>query len=259
MNRTTGVPDLSLAMPCYNEQDCLPLTVPALVDAFQKAEIDLEVVLVDNGSTDRTSAVIDELIARGLPVVKAVVPVNRGQGLGIRTGLNACRGRHIGYLAADGQVGTESVLLVYRAVATAGDRTIAKVRRRFRPDSLTRKIVSIFYNVGMLIIFPGVPSLDVNGSPRIMPREVLPLLDLTSSDWFLEAEIMLKAQYLRLMVIEIDVPGRLRKGGRSNVRLATIFEFARNILWYRLGGPWRDWRSQVRQTFEPAAEVQNNV
>ena len=252
------VPDLSLAMPCYNEQDCLELTVPPLVEAFEKAGISLELVLVDNGSTDRTSEVIDGLIARGFPVVKAVVPVNRGQGLGIRTGLNKCRGRHVGYLAADGQVGPESVLLIYRAVVTAGNRTIAKVRRRFRPDSSIRRIVSVCYNVSMMILFPGMPSMDINGSPRIMAQEILPLLDLTSSDWFLEAEIMLKAQYLRLLVIEIDVPGQLRKGGRSNVHLRTIFEFIRNILWYRFGGPWRAWRRQVsaaaREIHAPLAD-----
>jgi glycosyltransferase involved in cell wall biosynthesis len=249
-------PDLSLAMPCYNEEDCLDRTVPPLVETFQKAGIDLELVLVDNGSVDRTSAVIDGLIARGLPIRKVVVPVNRGQGLGIRTGLNACRGRHIGYLAADGQVAPESVLLIYRAVVTAGDRTIAKVRRRFRPDSVTRKIISTIYNVGMLIVFPGMPSMDVNGSPRIMPREILSIMDLTSSDWFLEAEIMLKVQYLRLMVIEIDVPGFLRKGGNSHVGLRTIFEFARNILRYRMGGPWREWRREVSGTATREVHVQ---
>ena len=239
------VPDLSLAMPCYNEADCLNQTVPPLVTAFHAAGIDLELVLVDNGSVDQTSTVIDGLIARGLPVRKVTVPVNRGQGLGIRTGLDACRGRHIGYLAADGQVAPESVLLIYRAALAAGDRTIAKVRRRFRPDSLTRKIISILYNVGMLIVFPGMPSMDVNGSPRILPREILPLMELQSSDWFLEAEIMLKVQYLRLMVIEIDVPGHLRKGGNSNVKAGTVVEFVRNIIRYRTGGPWRDWRRRM--------------
>ena len=242
------IPDLSLAMPCYNEADCLNQTVPPLVAAFQNAGIDLELVMVDNGSVDQTSAVIDSLIARGYPIKKVVVPVNRGQGLGVRTGLDACRGRHVGYLAADGQVAPESVLLIYRALVTAGDRTIAKVRRRFRPDSLTRKIISIFYNVGMLIVFPGMPSTDVNGSPRIMPREIVPMMELSSSDWFLEAEIMLKVQYLRLMVIEIDVPGHLRKGGRSNVGWRTIFEFIRNIMWYRTGGPWREWRRKMSET-----------
>ncbi len=240
-----NIPDLSLAMPCYNEADCLGQTVPPLVETFQKAGIDLEVVLVDNGSTDTTSAVIDGLIARGLPIKKVTVPVNKGQGLGVRTGLAACRGRHVGYLAADGQVAPESVLLIYRAVATAGDRTIAKVRRRFRPDSVTRKLISTFYNIGMLVIFPGMPSMDVNGSPRIMPREILSMMDLTSSDWFLEAEIMLKVQYLRLMVIEIDVPGFLRKGGNSHVGMRTVFEFMRNIVSYRMGGPWREWRREV--------------
>jgi len=180
--------------------------------------------------------------------VKGIVPVNQGQGLGIRTGLNLCHGRYTGYLAADGQVAPESVLLIYRALRAADDWTLAKVRRRFRQDSWVRKIVSICYNVSMLILFPGLPSLDVNGSPRIMPAEVLRHMALTSSDWFLEAEILLKAQYLRLMVIEIDVPGHLRKGGRSNVRVTTILEFVRNIFRYRFGGPWRQWRGQVSGT-----------
>jgi glycosyltransferase involved in cell wall biosynthesis len=242
------IPDLSLAMPCYNEADCLNHTVPPLVEVFHKAGIDLELVMVDNGSVDQTSAVIDGLIARGFPIQKVTVPVNRGQGLGVRTGLDACRGRHVGYLAADGQVAPESVLLIYRAVATAGDRTIAKVRRRFRPDSVMRKIISTIYNIGMLVVFPGMPSMDVNGSPRIMPREIVPMMELTSSDWFLEAEIMLKVQYLRLMVIEIDVPGHLRKGGRSNVKWNTIVEFIGNIIRYRTGGPWREWRRKVSQS-----------
>jgi glycosyltransferase involved in cell wall biosynthesis len=250
------MPDLSLAMPCYNEESCIDQTVPPLFAAFLNAGIDLELVMVDNGSVDRTSAVIDGLIARGYRIRKVVVPVNRGQGLGIRSGLDECRGRHVGYLAADGQVAPESVLLIYRAVATAGDRTIAKVRRRFRPDSLTRKIISTVYNVGMLVIFPGMPSLDVNGSPRIMPRAILPMLELTSSNWFLEAEIMLKVQYLRLLVIEIDVPGHLRNGGRSNVGWRTILEFIRNIAAYRMGGPWREWRRKVSQTSAREAHVE---
>ena len=51
------VPDLSLVLPCYNEEGCLELTVPPLIEAFHKAGIHIEVVLVDNGSKDRTSDV----------------------------------------------------------------------------------------------------------------------------------------------------------------------------------------------------------
>jgi glycosyltransferase involved in cell wall biosynthesis len=245
--KTERTPQLSLVMPCYNEEACLELTVGPLVETFENAGIDLEVILVDNGSSDQTSAVIDRLVERGLPVIKGAVPVNRGQGLGIRTGLQMSRGRSVGYLAADGQVSPESVLLIYRSLCAADNRTLAKVRRRFRPDSWIRKVVSTCYNVSMLILFPGLPSLDVNGSPRIMSAEIIRLMDLKSDDWFLEAEILLKAHYLRLMVIEIDVPGRLRKGGRSNVGLNTILEFIANIAKYRFGGPWRQWRKQVSE------------
>lgn len=248
--------ELSLVMPCYNEEQCLELTVPPLVRTFEEAGVGLEVILVDNGSRDRTSVIIDELIARGLPIVKGVVPVNRGQGLGVLTGLHLARGRYVGYLCADGQVAPESVLLIYRALLAADDYTLAKARRRFRQDSWVRKIVSIGFNAMMLVIFPGMPSLDVNGSPKIMPAEVLRTMDLTSTDWFVEAEVMLKARHLRLMVLEIDVPGFFRKGGRSHVRWQTVVEFVRNIAVYRFGGPWTQWRRQVARTAVHEVHIQ---
>lgn len=245
-------PDLSLIVPCYNEEACLEITMPPLVETFRNAGVDLELVLVDNGSADKTSAVIDRLIDGGLPARKAVVRVNRGWGLGVRTGLRACTGRYIGTLCADGQVAPESVLLIYRSLAVAGSRTMAKARRRFRPDGAIRKIVSVVYNLSMLALFPGLQSLDVNGCPKIFPAEILRAMELTSDDWFLDAEAMLKAQHLKLLVIEIDVPGHLRKGGRSNVRMETILEFLGNIVRVRFGGVWREWR---KHTSEIAAEI----
>src|SRR5688572_25050140 len=77
-------PELSLVMPCYNEEACLGETAPALVDAFADEGIKLELVLVDNGSRDRTGQIIDELRARGLPITKVTIAVNRGYGHGIR-------------------------------------------------------------------------------------------------------------------------------------------------------------------------------
>ena len=236
---------LSLTIPCFNEEECLERTVPPLIRTFTDAGVNLEVILVDNGSTDGTSGVIDRLIARGLPITKAVVPVNRGLGLGVLTGLRKSHAPFVGYLCADGQVAPESVLLIYRSLRAAPPHTIAKARRRFRQDNWIRKVISIGYNAVMLTVFPGMPTLDVNGNPKLMPAEILHVLDLSSTDWFLDAEVMLKVSHLGLMVLEIDVPGYLRKGGKSSVRMRTVAEFVRNILTYRLGGPWRRWKKQV--------------
>jgi hypothetical protein len=239
----SAIPDLSLVVPCYNEEACLGDTMTPLAEAFARAGVALQLVLVDNGSTDRTSQIIDELTARGLPVTKGVVPVNQGQGLGILTGFPLCRGRFIGYICADGQVSPEDVVTVFEAARRAPVPTLAKARRLFRPDGWLRKVTSIAYNGLMHLLFWGMPSLDVNGNPKIVPAEVLRRMELTSRDWFLEAEVMLKARYLCLNVIEINLLGKPRAGGRSRVRLATVLEFIRNIVWYRFGGPWRGWRA----------------
>jgi len=239
------ITDLSLVVPCYNEEGCLESTVPPLVQAFSDAGVSLQIVLVDNGSTDRTSEVIDRLVAQGMPVTKAVVPVNRGQGLGFLTGFAVCRGRYVGYICADGQVASEDVVTTYRALRSASVPSLAKVRRLYRPDSWVRKVVSICYNAMMQVVFVGMPCLDVNGNPKIMPADILRLMELKSEDWFLEAEVMLKARHLRLPVIEINARGRPREAGYSHVRFTTILEFIGNIISYRFGGPWRDWHRRV--------------
>lgn len=257
------VPDLSLVMPCYNEEDCLEFTVPPLVQTFSEAGVSLQIVLVDNGSTDRTSEVIDRLIASGLPITKAVVPVNRGQGLGFLMGFSVCHGRYIGYLCADGQVAPHDVLVTYRALRSATVPTLAKVRRLYRPDSWVRKVVSIFFNAIMKVLFIGMPCLDVNGNPKIMPANILRLMELSSEDWFLEAEVMLKARHLGLPVIEINAKGQPREAGHSHVRFATILEFIRNIISYRVmssfNGPWSEWCRRVKTLPVPKNPSANDV
>jgi len=57
-------PDLSLVMPCYNEEALVGYTIPKLFDAFSKAGHQLELVAVDNGSCDRTGERLRALAAR---------------------------------------------------------------------------------------------------------------------------------------------------------------------------------------------------
>ena len=117
-----GAVDLSLAMPCYNEEEALPTTAPELARVFADAGIRLQLVLVDNGSTDSTGAVIDSLVDRGLPVTKVSARTNLGYGGGILAGLGACEAPLIGYSCADGQVSAADTLMVYHLLAGREDR-----------------------------------------------------------------------------------------------------------------------------------------
>lgn len=247
------VPEVSLTMPCYNEEACIGETAPALVHAFQAAGIGLELVLVDNGSTDRTGEIIDEMIADGLPIRKIRIDVNRGYSDGIYRGLDAGRASIIGYLCADGQVAPEDVVRTYRLMANREERVLCKVRRRFRQDSWKRKIVSVIYNGLMQATFGWLGAIDINGSPKIFSRKNFEDMQLTSRDWFLDPEIILKAKAMGLRVIEIDVEGYARHGGTSNVRRSTILEFLKNIWRYRFGGVYRNWKKAYLAEHPPSS------
>jgi dTDP-4-dehydrorhamnose 3,5-epimerase-like enzyme/SAM-dependent methyltransferase len=231
-------PEVSIVLPCYNEEKCLRNTARAILQAFANHRLRLELVMVDNGSRDGTVEIIDELIAAGLPVVKVVVPVNQGYGHGILEGLKRCRSPFVGYLCADGQVSAEDVVRIYRLVQGTDGRLLAKVRRRFRKDGLIRKISSIGYNSLMLLVFGRLEAIDINGSPKIFSREVYKAMQLESRDWFLDAEIVIKAKRLGLTVLELNVRGLSRQGGKSNVRLQTCLEFAKNIARHRFLRPF---------------------
>ncbi len=246
-------PELSLVMPCYNEEEALPSTARDQLDTFARAGVRLQLVLVDNGSTDGTGAIIDGLVAGGAPVKKVAHANNQGYGGGILSGLHACDAEVIGYLCADGQVSAEDTLMAYRLILGREDRVLAKVRRRFRQDSFKRKIISITYNGLMQGLYGGLGAIDINGSPKLFSREVFRRMRLASADWFLDPEIIVKAHHLGLRIIEIDVEGYARQGGASNVDLGTCAEFVGNIGRYRFGDALRTWRGQVVPMADPAS------
>ena len=241
------VPDLSLVMPCYQEEDSIGETGPHLVRAFEQAGINLDLVMVDNGSTDRTGQIIDELVATSIRIRKVRVDVNQGYANGIRRGFAVCTAAPLGgHVCADGQVSAEDVVRTYRLMAGREERIVAKARRRFRQDDWRRKVISFIYNVGIHGIYGWLGAIDINGTPKMYSRRNLERMGISSRDWFLDPEIMIKAKVLGLRVIEIDVEGRARHGGRSHFRVRTLLEFARNVLQYRFGREFREFRRRIR-------------
>lgn len=224
---------ISLVIPCYNEASSVRGTATQIVDAFRSQNIQLELVLVDNGSSDETGNIIDELVAEDLPVVKVTVDVNRGYGYGILSGLKVCTGEYAGFLCADSQVDAVDVARVAEIATSSHTPKLVKVRRRFRMDSLRRKLISIIYNILANLVFGGLHSIDINGNPKILPREYLQRMELRSEDWFLDPEVMIKSKRLGLPVYEFNVLGQMRAEGLSHVRGSTMWEFFKNLMRYR--------------------------
>jgi glycosyltransferase involved in cell wall biosynthesis len=174
--------------------------------------------------------------------------MNQGYGYGILSGIPLARGRWIGFIPADGQIDAEDVARLYEAAAESNGHVLAKARRRFRMDGVQRKIVSIVYNLLIRMLWPRLDSLDINGTPKILRRDAVLAMRLESRNWFLDPEIMLKAHAMGLRVLEYNVFARMRGSGASHVRASTCWEFFRNLLIFRFGGPLREWKQNLSYT-----------
>ncbi|MGH7713050.1 MAG: glycosyltransferase family 2 protein [Gemmatimonadaceae bacterium] len=251
----TEQPDLSLVMPCYNEAESLPYSVSQLLRAFERAGYRLQLVAVNNGSHDRTADVIAELAARHREITAVTVEANIGYGHGILSGVPYARAQWIGTVAADGQVDAEDLVRLYEAALGTDGKILAKVRRRFRMDGVLRKIISVGYNGFVQLLWPGIGTLDVNGQPRLMRAETWRAMELRSANWLLDLEMVIKAHYMGLRIVELNVFARMRGKGISHVRLSTCWEFFTNLLRMRFSGAPKaaSQASEDRSTSRPPA------
>jgi glycosyltransferase involved in cell wall biosynthesis len=159
-------PELSFIMPCYNEQATVPHSIPQLLKAFELGGHRIEIVACDNGSSDRTLAIIQKFAADGLPVVAP----SRGEERGVRQRhprvIPVCSAPWIGIIAADAQVDAEDAVRLFDVIKFSDGLTLGKVRRRFRMDGFRRKIVSIVYNGLMFLLWPRLGSIRRQRQPQ---------------------------------------------------------------------------------------------
>ena len=232
-----SAPQLGLSVPLLNEAASVNALMADLRAATDAAGIRLRVALVDNGSTDQTGARIDALVAADPARVLAVhLAENAGYGGGILAGLAALQAHDpppvLGWAWGDGQVAA-AVLPALHGACMAG-APLAKARRVVRLDGSQRVLVTATYGAVMRAF--GVMTPDVNGCPKLFRAEALAELALTSTDWFLDAEAVLGAEARGWTIADAPVVMRPRAAGRSKVRLATVAEFARNLLGPRRRG-----------------------
>jgi len=244
-------PQLSLVLPMYNESaNAVPVSLD-LLTVFREACVDLELVLVNNGSRDDTGEQLAGLAVANREVKVVTVEVNQGFGWGVICGLWAARGVAVGHMGGDGQVAATDVLRAFRRYQQ-GDADLVKVTRVVRGDGWNRILITKIYNILFRLLF-GLPSNDVNGTPKIFRRDLLPALSLESKDWFLDAEIYQKIG-MKGRVAEVPIEFRPRSAGRSHVRASTLGEFLRNMFRFWAVGTWAR-LSRGRQPWLSAEEL----
>lgn len=221
---------LGIAIPLLNEADSLSAVVRDLLAATAPIPR-VCLALVNNGSHDDTGPQIDALAQQHPQRILSVhLAQNAGYGGGILAGLRALPPDLdvVGWMWGDNQIDPLILRPLYE-LCQRGQADLAKARRVARQDGWQRRAVTTVYAATMRLGV-GAQTPDVNGCPKLLRRPALERLALTSTDWFLDAEAILKAERLGLRVVDRPTTMRPRQHGKSKVRLATVQEFARHIL-----------------------------
>lgn len=218
---------LSIVVPCYNEKENIPLLLERFNDVG-KGE-DLEVVLVDNGSTDGSAQVLSELLP-GYPFARTVtVEVNQGYGYGILQGLKECRGEYIGWTHADMQTDPADIIKALRMIEKESGLVFVKGNRKGRP------LFDQFFTLGMSIfesLYLHEKLYDINAQPNIFPQVFYKEWEEPPYDFSLDLYALYMARKKGLKVLRFPVvfPERIHGQSKWNTGLSAKWKFIKRTV-----------------------------
>lgn len=188
-------------IPCYNEARNLPLLVARLRETFLRE--DVEAILVDNGSTDDSAAVLAELLQDAERIRSVRVERNQGYGHGILAGLRAARGLIVGWTHADMQTDPADAL---EGLALFDDRDpdtlFVKGRRHGRPAA------DVAFTVGMSLfetLLLRRRLWDINAQPTLFARAFFERWQAPPQDFSLDLYAYYQARRSGLQVRRFPV------------------------------------------------------
>ena len=226
---------LSIIIPCYNESKSLPMLISRCKEVANK-DSNIEIVIVDNGSNDDTSSVLDDLIAGLTFITRVEIEVNQGYGHGILAGLAAARGEILSWTHADMQTDLGDALkgLDFFNSASNSEELFVKGRRQGRP------LADVFFTVGMSIfetLLLRKFMWDINAQPTMFHRKFFLTWNMPPKDFSLDLYAYYMAKKSRLEVKRFPVVFAERAHGVSNWNVSFIskYHFIKRTLLYSFG------------------------
>jgi glycosyltransferase involved in cell wall biosynthesis len=218
------IQSLAISIPAYNDQNTIGKVIKDSISVASKIADDWEIVVIDDGSTDETFAVINEVAKKCTRIRVFRHEVNKGFGKTIKEVYTIPDKEWVIFLPGDDQCSAKSI---YDMSLFTGKHDFIIGRRKKRNDNLKRRISSRIYNVVVSKI-AGHRVHDVN-SIALIRRRIIIEEQLKSKSAFIHAELFLVAAKNGYKPIEVDVVHKDRQygqggGGRLDVIGKTIFE-----------------------------------
>jgi glycosyltransferase involved in cell wall biosynthesis len=206
-------PSLTVFFPAYNDGGTIASLVIAAVRAASALTPDYEVIVVNDGSTDDTAQILDEM-ARVYPDHVRIVhhPVNRGYGGALRTGFATATKDLVFYTDGDAQYDPAEIAALWPALTQEVDWVNGwKISRS---DPAHRIVIGRIYHHTVKLLF-GLTVRDVDCDFRLMRRRIFDVVHLEKSSGVICLEMMKKFQDAGFRVAEVPVHHYHRTHGQS--------------------------------------------
>jgi glycosyltransferase involved in cell wall biosynthesis len=238
---------LSVVLPAYNEEENILRAVTAAMDVLAHLTEKWEVIVVDDGSRDRTAAIVTELLAEHHPRVRLLKhPVNQGYGAAIRSGFMASRHDLVFYTDADNQFDVAELAYM---LPMMNEYDVVVGFRVYRFDPPMRLTVSWAYNRLVRLLFR-VRVRDVDCSFNLFRREVIDKITIETDNFFVDTELVAKVRKWNFRMAEKGVRHYPRTAGETTVRPSDVTRTLRVVLqmWQRIHHPTRRQLEQAEAT-----------
>jgi glycosyltransferase involved in cell wall biosynthesis len=223
------IPGLSIFLPCHNEEGNIERVVEALESELPKVSTRYEIIVVDDGSRDRTGEIADRL-ATANPNIKVVHHrTNRGYGAAVISGIRACTQPWAVLCDGDGQFDASDIA---RLAAKAPDYDVVVGRRAHRADPLMRRVNGKAWTLLMRLLL-GIRISDVDCGLKLFRRDLLEAVSLQAKGAMISAELMAQLTG-RAKICEVDVRHLPRVAGQqSGASLKVILRAFKELLLLR--------------------------
>lgn len=169
--------DLSIVIPLYNEDESLPELCEWIRDVADKNQYDYEIILIDDGSTDDSWKVIEEL-SNNHPEIKGIrFQRNYGKSAGLNEGFRAAQGNVVITMDADLQDSPDEIPDLYKMIAVDHYDLVSGWKKKRYDNALTKNLPSKFFNATTRKV-SGIKLHDFNCGLKAYRKKVIKSIEV---------------------------------------------------------------------------------
>jgi glycosyltransferase involved in cell wall biosynthesis len=200
---------ISVFFPCYNEQDNVERTVEQALAVLKRLNAGFEVIIVDDGSSDATGQIADEISSRDNQVKVVHHPANLGYGAALQSGFKAATKELVFYTDGDGQFDINEMPPLLPLIQ---QYDIVSCYRLNRQDNLIRRLNGWAWTKLVCFLF-NIKIRDIDCAFKLYKREIFDNIQMSSSGALISAEVLARATRKGYSIIQKGVHHYPRTAG----------------------------------------------